>query len=290
MFPLRRPAKSAARSADALVAMEQQVSLGAVGRLLHTLSSGLQAIPRQILGTEHRDREAQFRYVSSQVQDHLGQGQPVVSVSTREKELAATVADERGEWSGDRLERLDVQDFGDPGMAATFLHDLSRPAGALGENNDPASFALTAIALWWETLGSTAYRDSTRLLITAEGKGSGGYRNPLWIRKLAALSERTGLEVTVCHYPPAPSEGNRLERLLFSGLSLNWRGPRISHEVAVELVGAPRPRSRLKVRAEIVQGGAPKGTKMSRKELAALPLTGHQFHGEWNYTARPRSP
>ena len=243
-----------------------------------------------MLGAEHRDREAQFRYVSSRVQNHLGQGQPVVSVTTRDKDLAATMTSKGEEPSEGRLERVDLQDFDDPEMAAAFLQDLSRqPAGFLGKSNDPASFALTAIAWWWETLGSMAYWDSTRLLITVKGKGAGGYRNPLWIRNLAVLSERTGLEVTVCHYPPAPSEGNWLERLLFSGLSLNWRGPRISHEVVVELIGATRPRSALKVRAEIIQGEDPETTKMSREELAALPVTGHLFHGEWNYTARPRS-
>ena len=31
----------------------------------------------------------------------------------------------------------------------------------------------------------------------------------------------------------------------------------------------------------------PKGVKVSDAELAAIPLTRHDWHGDWNYTIRP---
>src|SRR5207248_7138733 len=89
--------------------------------------------------------------------------------------------------------------------------------------------------------GSVAYPEATRLLITADAGGSNGYRNRLWKRELAALAARSGLEITVCHFPPGTSKWNKIEHRLFSAISLNWRGrPLTSHEVIVELIAATR--------------------------------------------------
>ena len=69
---------------------------------------------------------------------------------------------------------------------------------------------------------------------------------------------------------------------------MNWRGrPLTSHEVIVELIAGTSTRTGLKVQAELDTGTYPKGTKITDKELAALPLTHHEFHGDWNYTVHP---
>ena len=49
---------------------------------------------------------------------------------------------------------------------------------------------------------SPAYPDASRLLITADGGGSNGYRTRLWKIELARLAAETGLIITVCHLPP----------------------------------------------------------------------------------------
>ena len=82
----------------------------------------------------------------------------------------------------------------------------------------------------------------------------------------------------------------QIEHRLFSAISLNWRGrPLTSREVIVELIAATSTRTGLKVRAELDTGDYPKGTKITDKELAALPITKHEFHGEWNYSVSSRS-
>jgi hypothetical protein len=100
-----------------------------------------------------------------------------------------------------------------------------------------------------------------------------------------------GLEVTVCHFPPGTSKWNRIEHRLFSHISMNWRGrPLVSHEVVVDLIGATTTRTGLKIRAELDRGAYPTGVKVSDAELAAVPLTRHDWHGEWNYTiTRPKT-
>jgi hypothetical protein len=81
---------------------------------------------------------------------------------------------------------------------------------------------------------------------------------------------------------------NKIEHRLFSHISTNWRGrPLVSHEVIVELIGATTTRSGLKVRAALDKGTYPLGVKVSDRELAAVPLRRHDWHGEWNYTMPP---
>jgi DDE family transposase len=63
---------------------------------------------------------------------------------------------------------------------------------------------VATIARWWDSVGQATYPDAMKLLITADGGGSNGYRTRLWKTELAALAARTGLTITVCHLPPAP--------------------------------------------------------------------------------------
>lgn len=110
----------------------------------------------------------------------------------------------------------------------------------------------------------------------------------MWKRELARLAARTGLTITVCHFPPGTSKWNKVEHRLFSAISANWRGrPLESHEVVVELIGATTTRTGLQVQAELDEGHYPLRVKVTKSELAALPITPHDFHGDWNYTLAP---
>jgi Rhodopirellula transposase DDE domain len=102
------------------------------------------------------------------------------------------------------------------------------------------------------------------------------------------LATETGLQITVCHLPPGTSRWNRIEHRLFSAISMNWRGrPLTSHEVIVELIGATRTRTGLRVRAELDRGRDPLKVRVGDEELAAVPLVRHGLHGEWNDSMHP---
>ena len=127
-----------------------------------------------------------------------------------------------------------------------------------------------------------------RLLICADGGGSNGYRLRAWKTQLAALGTETGLSITVCHLPPGASKWNKIEHRLFSHISMNWRGrPLTSHQVIIDLIGATTTKTGLKIHAELDDNTYPTGIKISDHEMAALPITRHQFHGDWNYTLKP---
>ena len=293
MCPLRWTTKSTRTLADELRRQGFEISHVTVAELLHQMGYSLQAPAKENEGATHPDRDAQFRHLNTQVEAHLAAGQPVISVDTKKKEVVGNLKNGGREWQpGKTPVRVDVHDFPDRevGKAVPYgVYDIAANEGfvVVGDDGDTAEFAVASIGRWWDQVGSVAYPDATQLLITADAGGSNGYRTRLWKVELAKLAARTGIDITVCHFPPGTSKFNKIEHRLFSAISMNWRGrPLTSHEVIVNLIAATTTRTGLKVRAQLDQGYYPTGIKITDKQLTAVPLTKHDFHGDWNYTIR----
>ena len=76
---------------------------------------------------------------------------------------------------------------------------------------------------------------------------------------------------------------------LFSFITQNWRGkPLVSYQTIVQLIAATTTRTGLNVKCEIDHATYPAGIKVSDNEMVAINITPHKFHGEWNYTIRPK--
>ena len=292
--PLRWTCKSTRELAEALTAQGHRVSDDTVGRLLKQQGYTLQRTQKTLEGAQHPDRGRQFRYLNEQARSHLAAGQPVVSVDTKKKELVGRYANGGAEWQPvGEPERVLVHDFPDEelGRAIPYgVYDLSANAGwvSVGCDHDTAAFAVATLRRWWAQQGKAMYPEAARLLVCADAGGSNGYRVRAWKTELARFAAETGLTITVCHFPPGTSKWNKIEHRLFSHISTNWRGrPLVSHEVIVELIGATRTRSDLRVHAELDRGNYPLGVKVSDRELAAGPLRRHDWHGEWNYSVLP---
>ena len=290
MCRLRWTTKSTRRLADELRAQGYVVSHVTVGELLHAMGYSLQANAKENEGAQHPDRDAQFRHINDEVTEHLAAGQPVISVDGKKKETVGDLKNTGMTWEPTGLPvRVEVHDFPDPevGKAVPYgIYDLFANEGfvIVGDDGDTAAFAVSSIGRWWDEVGSVAYPDATRLLITADAGGSNSSRSRLWKRELGALAARVGLEITVCHFPPGTSKWNRIEHRLFSAISMNWKGrPLTSHQVVVDLIAATTTTTGLRVRAELDQGYYPTGIKVTDAELAAVPISPSSFHGEWNY-------
>ena len=294
MSPLRWTCKSTRQLAAALAQQGHAVSEWTVRRLLHEADYSLQAPAKTLEGASHPDRDAQFRYLNDQIKAFLAQGLPVISVDTKKKELVGAFKNGGREWQpAGQPERVNVHDFPDPALGKAIpygIYDVGRNAGwvTVGQDHDTAGFAVASLRRWWEAVGHPAYPRADRLLISADGGGSNGYRLRLWKVELQHFADLTGLSVTVCHLPPGTSKWNTIEHRLFAHISTNWRGrPLVSHEVVVNLIGATTTQTGLRVRAELDQGVYPTKLKVSDEQLAAVRLTPHPFHGEWNYTIAP---
>jgi len=299
--PLRWTTKSLRRLQAELAAAGHRASAPTVAKLLRAEGFSLQANAKTIEGAQHPDRDAQFGYLNDQAVDHIGTGDPVISVDSKKKELVGQFKNSGREWlPRGEPERVNVHDFMDKqlGKAIPYgVYDIAADAGwvSVGTDHDTAEFAVATIATWWRKVGSAAYPDASRLLITADGGGSNGYRTRLWKIELARLAEQTGLTVTVCHLPPGTSKWNKIEHRLFSHISMNWRGrPLTSHEVVVNTIAATTTRTGLTVDAELDTASYPKGIKIPDHDMKTLETTGilarHDFHGEWNYSLIPGAP
>jgi hypothetical protein len=295
--PLRWTTKSTRNLAEQLTRQGHRVSADTVGDLLRGQGFSLQGNAKTIEGRQHPDRDAQFHYLNEQARAHRDAGQPVISVDTKKKELVGLFANGGREWepAGTPVQ-VSTHDFEDKllGKAVPYgIYDLAANSGwvNVGTDGDTATFAVESIRRWWNTAGRGDYPNATQLLITADAGGANGYRNRAWKAGLAALAAESGLQITVCHLPPGTSKWNKIEHRLFSHITGNWRGrPLTSHEVILETIAATTTRTGLKVHAQLDTGTYPTGVKVSDAQMAALPVTHHGFHGDWNYTLHPREP
>ena len=299
MSALRWTTKSTVKLADELTAHGHRVGPGTVARLLKDHDYSLQGNAKTLEGTQHPDRDAQFRYLNDQVSVFLAEGSPVISVDTKRKELVGTYRNGGREYqrSGEPVS-LNTYDFiGEAGKAVPYgVYDVAANSGwvNVGTDADTGEFAVESIRRWWNRIGAPAYPDATRLLITADGGGSNGSRLRLWKTQLAELATETGLEITVAHLPPGTSKWNRIEHRLFSAITMNWRGrPLETHEVVVETIAATTTTTGLTVAATLDTNTYQRGIKITDKEMKAFEarhLHRHDFHGNWNYTIRPEPP
>src|SRR5690349_1744101 len=295
MSPLRWTTKSTRTLAGELTRQGHRVGADTVADLLREEGFSLQGNAKTIEGTQHPDRDAQFRYISEQVRAHQGSADPVISVDTKKKENIGEFKNGGREWRPKgQPAAARTHDFPDEqlGKAIPYgVYDLAANAGwvNVGTDHDTAAFAVESIRRWWNAAGRAAYPGARRLLITADAGGSNGYRTRAWKAGLAAFALQAGLAVTVCHFPPGTSKWNRIEHRLFSHITMNWRGrPLSSHEVIVSTIAATTTRTGLAVHAELDPGAYPAGTRISKAELDALPLARHDGHGDWNYTLHPQ--
>ena len=292
--PLRWTCKSTRTLADELRGRRHPISHEKVAQLLRQMNYSLQGNRKTEEGEDHPDRDAQFRHINRQVQGALRQGQPVISVDTKKKELVGNFHNAGQQWREKGLaERVAGHDFPDPSLPRAYpygIYDLAQNTGFVnvGTDHDTASFAVASIRGWWRKEGRRLYPGSARLLITADGGGSNGYRVRLWKWELQRLADQTGLEIAVCHFPPGTSKWNKVEHRLFSFISSNWRGePLRDYETVVGLIACTTTAKGLRVTCRLDRGKYLPGRKITPQQMASINLKPESFHGEWNYVIYP---
>lgn len=268
-----------------------------VGRLLRRLGFSLQANSKTREGTSHPDRNDQFEHINAQVTAFQAAGEPAISVDTKKKELVGDFKNGGRELRPKgQPEPVRVHDFAIPELGKVVpygVYDIAANAGwvNLGITHDTAAFAVESIRRWWHEYGAGRYPAATRLLITADCGGSNGVRVRLWKRELQVLADELGITVTVCHLPPGTSKWNRIEHRLFAFITQNWRGkPLLTHQVVIQLITGTTTTTGLTVACRLDPNRYDKAIRVSDTEMAELNITPANFHGEWNYSFKPRRP
>jgi len=293
--PLRWTSKSTRKLADELRASGYTISPQKVGQLLHAQGYSLQATNKTLEGSAHPDRNAQFELINARVDGYHARGAPVISVDTKKKELVGDFKNAGREWQpkGEPVP-VRVHDFIDEDLGKAIpygVYDLGQNAAwvSVGVDHDTSEFAVESIARWWRHMGKKVYPNATELLITADGGGSNGYRSRSWKAQLQNFADRSGLTIGVSHFPPGTSKWNKIEHRLFCHITENWRGrPLVDHETIVNLIASVRTSQGLVVKAKLDTRSYPTGVAVSDDDMQALNIVRDEFHGEWNYTIRPR--
>jgi len=290
---LRWTNKSTARIAEELTRLGHSVSDETVRRRLAEMGYSLQANAKN-LEESSAGRDQQFRYINRQVKQYLAREEPVLSVDTKKKERVGNFKNAGKTWrpKGQPTE-VNVYDFPHLGIGPAIpygAYDQQRNEGFVnvGISHDTAEFAVESVRRWWRWIGRRGYPQAARLLLCADGGGSNGSRNRAWKYHLQQFADQSGLAITVCHYPPGTSKWNKIEHRMFSFISLNWQGkPLVSYETVINLIGATRTATGLRVKAKLDTRFYEAGVKITDEEMEQLNLRTHRTNPEWNYTISP---
>lgn len=268
-----------------------------VRRLLDDQGYRLHANTKQLeAGAAHPDRDQQFRYIAEQRQAFTAAGRPQISVDTKKKELIGNFKNSGRVWSP-AAQVVNAHDFRQDavGRAVPYgIYDLTHNRGTVfvGQSADTPRFAVDLVARWWASEGQVAFPAASELLILADGGGSNSARSRVWKRRLQEqLCDRSGLAVTVCHYPTGCSKWNPIEHRLFGPISLTRAGhPLSTWDTLLGYLRGTTTETGLTVRSALHDGVYQTGERVSDAEMATLNLERHAVCPTWNYTLRPRSP
>jgi hypothetical protein len=292
---LRWTSKSTRHLAEELTRQGHRIGRETVASLLKEAGYSLQAEHKTREGQSHPDRDGQFRHINDLVHTRMDRDRPTISVDTKKKELLGDFANGGREWRPQgRPEEVRTHDFMDKtlGKAIPYgVYDILNNRGfvSVGVDHDTSEFAVHGIRRWWTRIGSRKFPRASDLLITADGGGSNSSRSRLWKVCLQGLADDLGIGLVVCHFPPGTSKWNKIEHRLFSFITQNWRGrPLTDRETIIRLIESTRTDNGLVVDAELDTASYPTKIKVSNVELAKVRLTRHPFHGEWNYTIKPK--
>ena len=159
MTPLRWTSKSLRTLAGQLRAEGHQASASLVQRLLHEAGYSLQANAKTLEGSQHPDRDAQFRHIHDTAARFLSAGDPVVSVDAKKKENVGQFKNGGREYQpkGSPV-RVNVHDFpGDAeGKAIPYgVYDIGANTGwvTVGTDHETATFAIGECGAGDDTAG-----------------------------------------------------------------------------------------------------------------------------------------
>ena len=292
---LKWTCKSTYKIADELNLRGHKISAETVRQLLRERDYSLHANVKTKEGGSEPERDAQFRYINEQVKKFVVQGDPVISVDTKKKEIVGDFKNPGRTWrkKGDAKE-VNVYDFPSLGIGVAIpygAYDINRSEGFVnvGISRDTSEFAVESIRQWWKVSGKKHYPDARELLICADGGGSNGSRRRGWKFFLQELTDQIGIPISLCHFSPGTSKWNKIEHCMFSFISMNWKGePLVTYETIIKLISATTTKKGLKVVARLDKREYEGGVKFSDEDMAKLNIKTHMLHPKWNYSIVPR--
>jgi hypothetical protein len=292
MSKIKWTCKSTRNISEILLKKGIKVSNVTVMNILKGQGYSLRSNKKMLPGKNHPDRDSQFLYISKLVNKFTNKNYPIISVDTKKKELVGNFKNNGKTWQKNDIEVFDhdFKNLGE-GIAIPYgAYDVSRNEGFVnvGISSDTAEFAVNSIWQWWRHFGRKYYGDAKKILICADGGGSNGSKAKAWKFYLQDLANKTGLSITIAHYPPGTSKWNKIEHKMFSFISINWKGkPLKNYGTVINLISSTKTKNGLKVKAKLDKKQYEKGVKVSKEDFNKIHLEFHKKFPQWNYTIHP---
>jgi hypothetical protein len=291
--------KATRKIARALQQEGIMVSAKSVARILKKMGYSLRANRKKLAlsgnGSKHerKQRDLQFRHIRSSRESFASQGEPIISVDTKKKELIGNFKNPGRVWR-DRDRPVADHDFPSYAKAKISPYGIydtiaNTAMVCVGISHDTPAFAADSIVDWWERQGAKQYPHAKNILILADNGGSNrptsvALKYHLW----HSLCLQYGLTVKVCHYPTGASKWNPIEHRLFSEISKNWAGePLVSLQTALNFIRTTETSSGLHVSAILNRKHYHCKEKISKKEAAQIIIQRDSLFPDLNYTLVP---
>jgi len=298
---VRWTSHSIAHIAEAVAKRGFTVGLETVRRILKDKGYALKANKKDLEGgTDHPDRDEQFRHINMMGLKMQLKQQPIMSIDAKKTEKIGNMKNAGKEWMPPGEDtKVDVYDFGqkDPNKKGRIMkaipygvYDVLKKQGFVnvGIDHNTAEFAVASLTTWWDTKGKQEYSEADEILLFCDSGSSNGAKNKLWKYCLQQFANRTGLAVHVCHYPAGTSKWNAIEHEMFSFITINWRAtPLTAYEVILERIRHTTTKTGMRLEAVLDEHEYETGKKITDEQLRSINIQGDAFHPEWNYTIRP---
>ena len=298
---VRWTSHSIAHIAEAVAKRGFTVGLETVRRILKDKGYALKANKKDLEGgTDHPDRDEQFRHINMMGLKMQLKQQPIMSIDAKKTEKIGNMKNAGKEWMPPGEDtKVDVYDFGqkDPNKKGRIMkaipygvYDVLKKQGFVnvGIDHNTAEFAVASLTTWWDTKGKQEYPEADEILLFCDSGSSNGAKNKLWKYCLQQFANRTGLAVHVCHYPAGTSKWNAIEHEMFSFITINWRAtPLTAYEVILERIRHTTTKTGMRLEAVLDEHEYETGKKITDEQLRSINIQGDAFHPEWNYTIRP---
>lgn len=300
----RTPDKIAAE----LSALDIEVTGKTVGKILKQMKFSLRSNSKKVSNGGKKltplqlaERDEQFQYIKRQRREFEKNGDPIISIDTKSKELIGNFKNPgtRYKKEADLTNDHDFVHYGVGRAIPSGIYDRARNEGFVYvgqslwdkkrngfDSTETAEFVAENIYKWWMTYGQRRYPKARKLLILADSGGANGYRNRMWKYKLhELLCNRCNLELVIAHYPSGASKWNPIEHRLFCEISKNWRGvPLKTFETVLNYIKTTKTKTGLTVKSQLVIKKYKKGMKVLKEDFAKINIKQKRVLPKWNYS------
>jgi hypothetical protein len=242
-----------------------------------------------------QERDHQFRHIDALRRQAQAQGNPVLCVDTKKKELLGYLY-RPGQCYSTAVQGVYDHDFRHLAQGLLVPHgiyDYFDNVGfmTLGTSRETSAFVCDAIALAWEEDRQARYANATEIVLTFDCGGANAARSLRFKEDLLALSARLGLPLRIAHYPPYTSKWHPIEHRLFSHVERALRGIILdSPETALQAVQRTRTETGLRVKARLLDKVYDIGRKCSDtfRDIKDKFIRHDDDLGHWNYVVDAR--